>query len=272
MANTGTDIGSKYNTKIPTLLENADIQTAFTLYHYGQDTEPATEDDLLDDSIAGYLNDLEGKKINKKPVLISGGTSFNSNIVTGYYLVSNLEVAATVAQLPPLNNVKYPGLLEVVAETESGVVYQTYHMVDGVQDGVNAKAWRAFYNSGWTDWRYASDDRHVHDTSVLVSGTLGVNRGGTGGNTPALARTSIGAQASSTGVSSSVVVTDSSGVITPSATITVPELNQLDGISTSSTIQTQLNSKPTSNIVNQKIFVQPTPPTAGVKTGDLWFW
>lgn len=281
MANTGTDIGNNYNTKIPTLLENADIQTAFTLYHYGQDTEPATEEELLTESIAGYLYNLKVTKIAKEPTPIIESTiedpnsnNFNYKLETGYYTVANATIAANTVQLPPLNNVKHPGMLEVVADTQGGVVYQTYHIIDpnGVQDGINAKAWRAFYNNGWTDWRYASDDRHVHDTSVLVSGTLGINRGGTGGNTAATARTALGAQVSNVGVNSAVMVTDTSGNIIPSAIISTPELNQLDGIATSATIQTQLNSKPTSNIANQKIFVQQNAPTIGVQTGDLWFW
>lgn len=281
MANTGTDIGNNYNTKIPTLLENADIQTAFTLYHYGQDTEPATEAELLPESISGYLYDLKLTKVAKAPTAIIESTELDPNsnnlnykLETGYYTIANSAIAANTVQIPQLNNIKYPGMLEVVADTQGGVIYQTYHMVDptGAADGINAKAWRAFYNNGWTDWRYASDDRHIHDTSVLVSGTLGINRGGTGGNTALLARTSLGAQASNTGVGSSVLTTDANGVITPSASISVPELNQLDGINTSATIQAQLNSKPTSNITNHKIFVQQNAPTTGVQTGDLWFW
>lgn len=53
------DIGNIYTTKIPAYEDSADIKAALRLYHYGQDTEPATVGDVPAESIAGYLIDLQ---------------------------------------------------------------------------------------------------------------------------------------------------------------------------------------------------------------------
>lgn len=53
------DIGSIKPTQIPSYEDNADIKAALRLYHYGQSSEPATENDVPAESIAGYLLQLE---------------------------------------------------------------------------------------------------------------------------------------------------------------------------------------------------------------------
>ena len=52
-------IGNIYTTKIPSLDEAADIQVALKLYHYGQETEPETLEDVPANSVAGHLNALQ---------------------------------------------------------------------------------------------------------------------------------------------------------------------------------------------------------------------
>lgn len=56
------NIGNLIPTSIPSLSENADIQAALRLYHYGtlydkDNTDPA---DLNDESIAKYISDIQG--------------------------------------------------------------------------------------------------------------------------------------------------------------------------------------------------------------------
>jgi hypothetical protein len=53
------NIGSIYNTQIPAYEDGADIKAALKLYHYGQESEPATEEDVPSESIAGHLIDLQ---------------------------------------------------------------------------------------------------------------------------------------------------------------------------------------------------------------------
>jgi hypothetical protein len=52
-------IGNLYPTLIPEYDEDADIQAALRLYHYGTTASDVTEQDLPEDSVAGYLKNLQ---------------------------------------------------------------------------------------------------------------------------------------------------------------------------------------------------------------------
>jgi hypothetical protein len=54
------NIGNLIPTKMPSLSENADIQAALRLYHYGESYAPTNEnpDNLNDESIAKYIYDI----------------------------------------------------------------------------------------------------------------------------------------------------------------------------------------------------------------------
>jgi len=57
-------IGALYSTKIPGYVDNADIQAAFKLYHYGSidyNTANANTANLVNPSIAYTLNNLQGQ-------------------------------------------------------------------------------------------------------------------------------------------------------------------------------------------------------------------
>lgn len=49
------DIGTLYKTQIPALGDTADIQKAFRLYHYGSESVPTEDVNVLSDSVAGML-------------------------------------------------------------------------------------------------------------------------------------------------------------------------------------------------------------------------
>ena len=55
------DIGQIYKTQIPGYDDAADIQTAFRLYHYGTDTAPLSENDLIANSVAGHLKAIDSR-------------------------------------------------------------------------------------------------------------------------------------------------------------------------------------------------------------------
>jgi hypothetical protein len=55
------NIGSLYPTKIPGMSDNADIQAALKIYHYGSLTVPSTEDQVQTSSIAGYIKALQAR-------------------------------------------------------------------------------------------------------------------------------------------------------------------------------------------------------------------
>jgi hypothetical protein len=63
-------IGALYSTKIPGYADNADIQAAFKLYHYGStdyNTANANTANLVSPSIAHTLNDLQSQITNLDP-------------------------------------------------------------------------------------------------------------------------------------------------------------------------------------------------------------
>jgi hypothetical protein len=63
-------IGALYSTKIPGYADNADIQAAFKLYHYGStdyNTANANTANLVNPSIAYTLNDLQGQITSLDP-------------------------------------------------------------------------------------------------------------------------------------------------------------------------------------------------------------
>lgn len=280
------NIGDIYTTQIPSLQDNADIQTAFLLYHYGQEAEPETYEDIVSGSISGHLKDLQDSKIDKDAIKIVSGedNDFDSKTTTGFYSLPEAIASATNG-IPTVNGSKYPGLLSVVYEPSDGIVYQTYYMTDGTTNGVSEKAWRAKYNNAWTSWKF--DNSHVHDASSITSGVLPIARGGTAGNTPLSARTSLGAQAANVTTANAVLVTDGSGNITPSATITTTELGYLDNVT--SAVQTQVDSKPTQLLGNKSAGVAVPSGTKRIviardngsgapdatitpAEGDIWFW
>lgn len=164
------DIGSgDYITKIPSLTDDANIQDALRLYHYGEEFEPTK-------SIAYHLGRIEGNALNKEVVdLNSGsisGTSIDNNLnnvtETGFYFQTSSTNAATGQNYPKINNIAYAGSLKVVASgltAATSIVYQEYHMSGGSQ---NVVFWRnRFPNESsqyiWSEWKRLVDTTHTHD-------------------------------------------------------------------------------------------------------------
>lgn len=208
-------IGTKYNTQIPSLTENADIQTALKVYHYGQATEPTN---LVPNSVAGHLKTLEDTKVDIVPVALTGsGVNLNSQTTTGYYSSTN-----TVAN----SGVNYPtnvaGMLHVANDNVNGFVYQSYFAYSS-----NKIYWRG-YTGSWTAWKEASDTTHTHsEFSTFQPNITGAASSITTANL----------------TTSRVLVSDISGKVAASSSITTAELEVLDGISTSSTLKAQLDLK-----------------------------
>lgn len=253
------DIGSKYKTQIPSLTENADIQTALRVYHYGAASEPGS---LVPNSVAGHLETLENTKVDIVPIQITAGSSNNLNLknVTGYYSISTDAIAAAGTNYPPSATA---GMLHVMNDG-SGIIYQTYIM-SGAQPKM---VWRGYYAGAWSSWIQASASDHSHAEFNTLATAINTKQA-TIVNTAAIYP---GVNASFD--SEKVVVTNSSGQLAASSSITTTELGYLDGVTSS--IQTQANQKPTTYnasgpITGVKVYIQSTTPT-GASTGDIWFW
>ena len=219
------NIGSKYNTQVPSLTENADIQTALKIYHYGQSTEPTT---LVADSVAGHLKNLEDTKIDIIPIQIVAGSQndLDLKVTTGYYSIATNAIASAGLHYPASATA---GMLHVVNDG-SGLVYQTYIMTGGV----NKFWWRGYYSGAWTTWAQASDTTHSHSEFAALAGDIATKQA-----------TITGAASSVTSANlavSSALVSDASGKIAASSTVSATELGYLNGVT--SAIQNQLDSKP----------------------------
>jgi len=134
--------GAPYITKIPRQDENADIQTALRLYHYGEDTN--NPDEISPESLAGHLNDLEQSKVNLQAAdLLS--SNLDTIVTTGFY--SQQNAANAVGNNYPED---YAGLLTVV--NDNGVVSQVYHVIGEVGNIINKAYWRVRFSGSWSNW------------------------------------------------------------------------------------------------------------------------
>jgi hypothetical protein len=205
------NIGTKYNTQIPALTENADIQTALKIYHYGQANEPTN---LIANSVAGHFKTLEDTKVDIFPTALNSGTNLNSQTTTGYYSSTN-AVAASGSNYP----VTIAGMLHVTNDNINGFVYQSYFAY-----ATNKVYWRGFASS-WSAWKEASDTTHSHpEFSTFQPNIIGAASTITSSNL----------------TSSRALASDSSGKVAVSA-VTATELGHLSGVT--SGIQAQLNTK-----------------------------
>ena len=136
-----------YNTQIPSIADDADIQTAFRLYHYGSNT--GTPSSIPENSIAGHLNKLEEDKLGLEPTPIPTSANLNTYITTGFYT----QTATPTGLNYPSN---FPGLLTVV--NEGATVFQQYQVIGAAESGssintLNRTHWRFYFAGSWRPWR-----------------------------------------------------------------------------------------------------------------------
>ena len=157
--NIGAENGA-FNTLIPQLNENADIQTALRLYHYGEGNSGTGE--LEPDSIAGFLQKLTDDKVDGNPEIIPQNANLNNYTQSGFYAQDTNAKAATGSNyplVPPNIGFAYAGLLRVINDGSN--IYQEYQ-VSGIP--TNLVYWRAFFgNLGWTPWQTFATAGHIHD-------------------------------------------------------------------------------------------------------------
>jgi hypothetical protein len=152
--NIGSGSNPPYNTKIPRIDENADIQTALRLYHYGSDT--STPGTIVAESIAGHLNSLETKKLNSTPGIITNNQNLDDYTTTGFFVQPSTPNARTglnypearVSALPGAAIEEFAGILTVI--NLSGTIIQQYQMVDGID---KKTYWRSRYSNVWSAWQ-----------------------------------------------------------------------------------------------------------------------
>jgi len=146
-------VGAPFNTKIPRIVENADIQTALRLYHYGDNTN--NPGSIISESIAGHLNTLTNNKIDKTPEIIPALANLDTYDVTGFYVQPSVENARSGTRYPAINNLFYPGMLRVVRS--GAVIFQEYHLIGETGNIINTVYWRVRYLGTFSDWKASLD-------------------------------------------------------------------------------------------------------------------
>lgn len=137
-----------YNTKIPSITDSADIQTALRLYHYGSNT--STPSVVPEESIAGHLNVLDNSKIDKTPTVIPADADPNDYTETGYYAQPSTPLVTTNYPSP------YAGMLTV--SNSGGSIFQQYQVVGAPESETTANPlnrvhWRFYFAGQWRPWR-----------------------------------------------------------------------------------------------------------------------
>jgi hypothetical protein len=112
--------GEKYNTYIPLLSENANIQEALRVYHFGDEFDQDRDsNNYVKKSITGLLNNLERSKLSSAPAQIPSNTDLNLYVISGFYIQAGNTVAGT--NYPPArpgDTENYGGYLNVLRNVD----------------------------------------------------------------------------------------------------------------------------------------------------------
>lgn len=139
-----------YNLTIPSITDNADIQTALRLYHYGSDTSTPTT--IPEESMAGHLAVIQNAKLDKAPTSIPTSANLNDYSTSGFYVQTSNTFAAAGTNYPS----PYAGLLTV---SKSGsTIFQQYQVIGASESGtsintINRTHWRFYFSGAWRPWR-----------------------------------------------------------------------------------------------------------------------
>lgn len=248
-----TDIGRNWISRIPSLSDDANIQEAFRMYHFGtQDgSEPAPEDTLVV-GIEKHLNSLQ----EAIDLLTAGADEIktdldDSNDVDLNDLDTPAESGTYRRSSAAPSGKNYPelaaGILSVIA-TAGGAVYQIYQTLGG-SSGTNNYYWRGRdAGANWSAWAQGSKVGHNHNTLYYQ-------------------KTEIDAKISSSVTADRAIVSDNTGKLINS-TATADEVSYLTGVS--SNIQDQLDDRYVKS-ETARVFVQQTTPSSP-QVNDLWIW
>lgn len=258
-------IGQFYPTQVPSYTEAADIRKAFNLYHYGTETVPATEQDIISSSMAGYIRDTLDAIANAEigAIVINPlGETANLNDLT--------ESGVYKSTASPTLLLNYPstatGLLTYYQTTDN-TFFQTYISTAGAfwwRYGTQPQASRL-----WSAWQKAAVENHTHDTRYYT-------------------QPQINAKITPTPTAERAAVINSSGQIVSATNTTDAEIEHLSGATDN--IQDQLDGKSDTAHVHDdryytvsgtgagketaRVFVKDpsTGNPTGAVAGDLWFW
>jgi hypothetical protein len=165
-----------YNTAIPALVDNANIQEALRIYHYGSKFPPATMGDVIATSVAGHFKTMSTRVGNLENQGV--GSRYDNNeptsVPNGYIWVDGDSAA-------PIFN-------SAVVSVPSVVKYQNTQPTTNLQDGMqwvdkdDAFLTTYVYNQGTTTWIRSNQIAKYQTTAPtgnIVEGSLWVDKGST---------------------------------------------------------------------------------------------
>ena len=105
------NLNGPYDTKVPSYNESADIQEALKLFLYGTTTPPSNQSEILSNSLAGHLKEIEADItiINNRGLGSTVSATEPTGVANGYvWLVADSGVSASTqysesyyASIPP---------------------------------------------------------------------------------------------------------------------------------------------------------------------------
>ena len=257
-------IGQFFPTQVPSYTEAADIRKAFNLYHYGTETVPTVEGDILSSSMAGYIRDtlaaVEAAQIGE--TVIQSLTTENLNDLTESGVYKSAPSPTTALNYPSTS----PGLLSYWQTTDN-TFFQVYISTANVywwRTAIQPQASRV-----WSDWQRSAVENHTHDTRYYT-------------------QSQINAKIEATPTASTAAVFDANGKLVSVPAVTSQEVGYLAGAQDN--IQDQLDAKSDDTHTHDDIYYTISGTGSGKETarvfvkdpasgnpfgavaGDLWFW
>lgn len=243
-----TDIGRDWIARIPSLSDDANIQEAFRMYHFGtQDgSEPAPEDTLVN-GIEAHLADLQFQITNLSTGSAQVGDLLDDNDLNDITTPGSYRRASA-----PLSGKNYPelsaGFLHVVA-TSGNAVYQVYQTLGG-SSGTNNYYWRGRdAATNWSAWAQGSKVGHNHDSIYYTE-------------------TEIDAKISDSITADRAIVSEAITGKLVSSSVPAEKIGYLTDVT--SNIQSQLDDRYEKS-ETARVFVQQTTPSSP-QVNDLWIW
>lgn len=252
-------IGSFFPTQVPSYTEAADIRKAFNLYHYGTETVPTNESQILASSMAGYIRDT----LAAIDAVVAGAATITN--LTSENLNDLTQTGVYHSATSPTTALNYPstliGLLNFWVSSSNNTYFQTY-ITNASASGSNFY-WRTGLKIQatitWGEWQQPAKTGHTHDDRYYTISQIN-NKVNTS-LTP-----------------STVAYVDSTGKISSLDSVSNTELSYLDGVT--SAIQGQIDGKSALGHTHTnywlktetaKVTVSSTAPS-NPSVGDLWFW
>jgi hypothetical protein len=283
-----------FNTLVPELEDDANIQNAFELFYFG-DSSVGTDYDTTN-SLYAHLLSFDSR-ITSATTTVNGlvstiglgnvvvGTGTSQTLTNKNINLLNNTLSGTVAQfntaLSDDNFATISGIETLTNKTfttpkiNENVILTATSTELNVLDGITSSTAELNIMDGVTA---SAAEINILDGATLTTSELNVLDGITSTTTELnyVDGVTSAIQTQLDSKSPLISPTFTGTVVLPSTTsignVSSTEIGYIDGVTSS--IQTQINLKPTltyeGNVVNRNIFVQASQPTAA-NIGDIWF-